>query len=197
MQRDPAEYTRRMKRQAAVAVSMLNVDNEASLLFTVRSEIVGTHAGHVSFPGGHVEEGETFEAAACRELNEETNLVGFPICRYHAVRAMTGTMVTPVLCFVQTPLIQEQVQNSKEYSDEVSKVFSLKISDLFVPESRTVEELRDWQMPRFNVGSNPSVWGLTAFILDGVLRDVFAPVFNIERYPPREEKTNDSHSIKL
>ena len=68
--KDPSEYDRRAKRKAAVAVPLLNFQGQAAFLLTVRSSRVGTHGGQVSFPGGHVEEGEAPEQAAVRELME-------------------------------------------------------------------------------------------------------------------------------
>ena len=42
------------------------------MLFTKRSATrVGSHRGHVSFPGGHIEVGETARDAALREYDEE------------------------------------------------------------------------------------------------------------------------------
>ena len=39
-------------REAAVLVSLCNVAMVPSLLYTVRSSTLRSHAGHVSFPGG-------------------------------------------------------------------------------------------------------------------------------------------------
>lgn len=58
-------------RRAAVLVPLCHVRGEASILFTLRTSDVGTHKGQVSFPGGHIEEGETPADAAVRELVEE------------------------------------------------------------------------------------------------------------------------------
>lgn len=58
-------------RKAAVMLPLCNVDGAASCLFTKRTEEVGTHKGQVSFPGGHVDSGETSIDAARRELVEE------------------------------------------------------------------------------------------------------------------------------
>ena len=58
-------------RKAAVMLPLCNVNGAASCLFTKRTEEVGTHKGQVSFPGGHVDVGETSIEAAQRELVEE------------------------------------------------------------------------------------------------------------------------------
>jgi 8-oxo-dGTP pyrophosphatase MutT (NUDIX family) len=189
-QRDPAEYARRAERRAAVCVALCNVDGAASLLFTLRSGKVGTHAGQVSFPGGHIEAGETPEQAALRELREETALEAEALGRYHEMRAVTGTMVTPVLCFIPRALDAAAVAAAARASVEVAATFSLSVAELTDPAARTVEELSGrWTMPRFLVaGKTPPqpapVWGLTAFMVDGVLRDLIVPVFQLPTYPP-------------
>ena len=188
-QRDPAEYERRAKLHAAVCVALCNVDGAASLLFTLRSGAVGTHAGQVSFPGGHIEAGETPEQAALRELREETALEAEALCTYHEMRAVSGTMVTPVLCFIPRALDAAAVAAARA-SVEVAATFSLSVAELTDPAARTVEELSGrWTMPRFLVaGKTPPqpapVWGLTAFMVDGVLRDLVVPVFGLPAYPP-------------
>ena len=58
-------------RRASVLVPLCNRHGVPSVLFTVRTKTVSSHKGHVSFPGGHREGGETAEEAALRELREE------------------------------------------------------------------------------------------------------------------------------
>jgi hypothetical protein len=92
-------------------------------------------------------------------------------------------MVTPVLCFIPRALDTAAVAAAARASVEVAATFALSVAELTDPASRTVEELSGrWTMPRFQVaGKVPPqpapVWGLTAFIVDGVLRDLIVPVF--------------------
>lgn len=88
------------QKQAAVLVSLCNSHGIASLLFTIRSLNVGTHKGHVSFPGGHIVKGETATEAAVRETYEEIGCAPesvrvLGVCQ--TVPAITGTLVTPVI----------------------------------------------------------------------------------------------------
>ena len=173
---DVGEYERRAQRKAAVAIPLLNFEGAAGVLFTVRSTRVGTHGGQVSFPGGHVEETEVPEQAAVRELMEETAIhpAGFDVLgRWHDVRAITGTMVSPVVGFVQQELGKADLDGMVEAagsSEEVDSCFVLTLQELLDPKKQTVENLRGYRMPRFTAGPQP-VWGLTAFILGNVLRD--------------------------
>jgi hypothetical protein len=68
-------------RRASVFVPLCNRHGVPSVLFTVRTKTVSTHKGHVSFPGGHQEAGESAEAAAVRELREELYMHGLDSTR--------------------------------------------------------------------------------------------------------------------
>jgi len=152
---------------------------------------VGTHAGQVSFPGGHIDAGETPEDACKRELLEETNLTCETIGRWHGVRAVTGTMVTPVLCFIKDELDDRKVRQASNASVEVDKTFRVSLSDLFLPENRKMEQLSGrWAMPRFTIGNNPPIWGLTGFLVDGVLQELLAPLFQNDSFPAQTPAGN-------
>ena len=62
------------KKRAAVLIPLCNRYGKPSILFTLRSSRTSTHAGQVSFPGGHIEEGESPSDAAVRETFEETGV---------------------------------------------------------------------------------------------------------------------------
>src|SRR5690625_1817178 len=61
------------RRESAVLLPLIKRDGEWHILYEVRSQIV-SQAGDSSFPGGSVEDGETFKEAAIRETMEELNL---------------------------------------------------------------------------------------------------------------------------
>src|SRR5262245_36648213 len=63
------------RRLAAVAVVLLSdPDGRASFLLTRRAPDLRDHGGQWALPGGRLEPGETAEAAARRELQEELGL---------------------------------------------------------------------------------------------------------------------------
>lgn len=61
------------RKKSAVLLPLIEIDGEVHVLYEVRSQHV-SQAGDSSFPGGRVEEGESFEEAAVRETMEELNL---------------------------------------------------------------------------------------------------------------------------
>ncbi len=61
-------------RESAVLVALVDGPEGAEVLLTRRSQTLTSHRGEISFPGGRVDAGETFEAAALREAHEEVAL---------------------------------------------------------------------------------------------------------------------------
>lgn len=61
------------RKESAVLLPLIKVDDEWHILYEVRSDLV-SQAGDSSFPGGRVEKNENFEEAAIRETMEELNI---------------------------------------------------------------------------------------------------------------------------
>src|SRR5688572_2852066 len=74
-QRPTIEIDAPEHRRACVLIPLIRSDAGWSTLFTKRSEQLAAHSGQIAFPGGTVEAGETLDAAAVREAEEE---VGIP-----------------------------------------------------------------------------------------------------------------------
>lgn len=186
-------------RRAAVLVPLCNQNGVPSVLFTVRSTLVGTHKGQVSFPGGHIDEGETDVDAAIREAYEELGANIGPIhtlgvCQ--TVPAKTMTAVTPIIGFMETDV--GNFEHFNPSAGEVDRVFCRSLEQLLDPAYKRYELLqRDEKSPKVRMpvfgwpdenGDQSSVeyeeriWGLTAWILDAVLREVVAP-----SRPPAEQ----------
>jgi len=73
---------------------------EAALLLTRRAGSLRAHAGQWALPGGRIDEGETPEQAALRELQEEVGLVlgeDSVIGRLDDFVTRSGYVITPVL----------------------------------------------------------------------------------------------------
>jgi 8-oxo-dGTP pyrophosphatase MutT (NUDIX family) len=168
------------KKRAAVLIPLCNRNNKASILFTKRTDNVGTHKGQVSFPGGHLNPGESDIDAAVRESYEElgTNIGKIEILGVcQTIPAITGTLVTPIIGFLNDDV--GEFQNYNPNSLEVSTIFTRSIEQLSSADYRTHQTLnrygQEFQLPVFGENDEFRIWGLTAMILDAVLQKVIIP----------------------
>lgn len=168
------------KKRAAVLVPLCNKHGEASLLFTVRTHHVSTHKGQVSFPGGHIDDGETAVEAAIREAKEELGdgigqikVIGLA----QTIIAITGTLVTPVIAYLEEDV--GDMQHFTPSAHEVSEVFTRSLDRLAQPGYKTFETYnrqgKEYKVPVFGSDGEHRIWGLTAMILDGVMEQAILP----------------------
>ena len=113
------------KRRAAVAITVVDLQmaadvynipyqdewaDDAGLILTQRSAKLKKHAGQWALPGGRMDEGETAEQTALRELEEEVGLsldVERVIGRLDDYTTRSGFTITPVVIWggPQTSLV--------------------------------------------------------------------------------------------
>ena len=158
-------------RNVPAAVLVPLVSHPApTVLLTLRSPRLSSHAGQVSFPGGRMEPGETPEAAAVREAAEEVGLdprVPELIGRLPEHVTGTGFHVTPVVALLPPPLALTPD------AAEVAEVFELPLAvvlDPAAPERRSGEfrgrRREFWVWPH----ERHYIWGATAAILVNLAR---------------------------
>ncbi|MBX9593000.1 MAG: CoA pyrophosphatase [Roseomonas sp.] len=158
---------------AAVLVPLV-LRPEPTILLTLRSARLTSHAGQVSFPGGRMEPGETPEQTALREAAEEVGLdPALPqlVGRLPSLLTGTGYRVTPVVALLRPPF------DLRPDPGEVEEPFEYPLARLLdpaAPERRAQEfrgRLREfWVWPH----DRHYIWGATASMLvtlAGVLRD--------------------------
>ncbi|HHO56745.1 MAG TPA: CoA pyrophosphatase [Trueperaceae bacterium] len=155
-------------RRAAVLVPILKTPTGLEILFTVRSEQLSSHAGQIAFPGGRLDEHETYTEAALRETSEEIglNLTRAKTIGYLSEHPSPGKyIVRPVVAVIDWP------QELKINSDEVSEVFTAPLEDLLKIETYTEERIfMDYRRYlHFFQYKDYLIWGLTGNVLKELL----------------------------
>jgi 8-oxo-dGTP pyrophosphatase MutT (NUDIX family) len=156
-------------RRAAVLIPIIATPGGWSLLFTRRAENMAAHSGQISFPGGGVEAGESFEDAARREAHEE---VGIPpghvevFGRLDDLITNSGFLVAPF-----AGVVHERIEYVIQEA-EVVEVFEVPVDALLDernPEVRYVT-FRNRRYPAYfyHYGTY-EIWGLTGRMLKAFL----------------------------
>jgi nudix motif 8 len=157
--------------RACVLVPLCHVEGTPAVLFTKRTETVGTHKGQVSFPGGRMDpEDPDEDACALRELEEEVGLgaQGVEVLGHcHELMSITGVRVTPVVGFIGEVGDLSRLVLAPA---EIDVAFALTLDQILDRTKRELRQLGPREAPFFTAGPHP-VWGLTAFILEEVLRE--------------------------
>ena len=151
-------------RKAAVLIAITD-SKDPELIYTLRSNKVGSHGGEVSFPGGmYEEEDDTLQNTALRESQEETgldkakvNILG-PI---DTVVSRFNVSVTPYVGIVPDDI------ELNDNSDEIEACFRVPLSFLLEDKRHRNDEINRngdiFFMPAYQYDSY-IIWGLTAMI---------------------------------
>ena len=157
-------------RPSAVLVTLIDGAFGPEVLLTRRSMQLTNHKGEISFPGGRVDEGETYEDTAVREAHEEVGL------RPEAVDVVGR--LDPLATVVSKSYIVPVVARLYEppellpCSPEVDRVLWVPLAEL--TRHDTYREER-WGTPpldrpiHFFELDDETVWGATAHILRQLL----------------------------
>ncbi len=151
---------------AAVLAGLIDRPEGFSVLLTLRTAHLRSHAGQIALPGGRADPGEQPWETALREAQEEVGLdpqlvevagLSDPFW------TRTGYLITPVVGFVRPDLALEP------NPDEVADVFEVPFAFLMdAANHKTIpRELPDgsvhqvWAMPY----GERNIWGVTAMLL--------------------------------
>jgi 8-oxo-dGTP pyrophosphatase MutT (NUDIX family) len=158
-------------RASAVLVAIADGPHGAEVLLTRRSESLKSHRGEISFPGGRVDPGETFEAAALREAHEEVALDPSAVRlggRLDPISTMaSGSFIVPVVGAVGA---QPELRPAQ---DEVDRIIWVPLVELTRTDTFREEiwPLDDQRRPMFFFElDDETIWGATARILHQLLR---------------------------
>lgn len=154
-------------KPAAVVIPFFEIEREAHILFTKRSDTVEHHKGQVSFPGGAREtQDSALEDTALREMHEE---VGIPpemvpiIGQLDDFPTISDFLVTP---FVATMPYPYPVNLS---TDEVAEILEVPL-DLFLTDAHFSLEEREFGGRTYPVYyydfQGTVIWGVTGYIVN-------------------------------
>jgi 8-oxo-dGTP pyrophosphatase MutT (NUDIX family) len=133
---------------------------------TVRASHLSRHAGQISLPGGATEAGESLEAAALREANEELGVLS------DSVRILGSLTPVHVLVsgFTLNPIvgITDTRPDFQPAAREVDQILEVSLDDVQdASRIRTGTRIREGiavEYPYFDLHGH-QVWGATAMIL--------------------------------
>ncbi len=136
-----------------------------ALLYTERTETVETHRGQVSFPGGAVETGESPEATALREADEETGAAPGEI----EVLGRLTPLWIPATGFLVTPVVGLTARRPafRPGPGEVRRILEVPLADLVRPDAVRAEDLPRhgrWTHVRYFDIAGTRLWGATAMM---------------------------------
>jgi 8-oxo-dGTP pyrophosphatase MutT (NUDIX family) len=158
-------------RPSAVLVALRDGPHGAEVLLTRRSMHMRNHRGEISFPGGRLDAGETYEEAALREAAEE---VALPATSIEVVgRLLPLSTVVSLSYIVPVVGLMRDDPELHAATSEVDRLFWEPLADLLV--DGTYREER-WGTPPldrpifFFELEDETVWGATARMLHQLLR---------------------------
>lgn len=126
---------------------------EAALVLTRRAEHLNRHAGQWALPGGRIDDGESPETAALRELHEEVGLQLEPsaiLGRLDDFVTRSGYAITPVLVWAGPA--RGMVPNPQE----VDSIHRIPVAEFLRADAPMLEHLAEAEQPvlRMPVGDS-------------------------------------------
>lgn len=156
--------------KAGVLVLLYPRDGSLRVLLTRRTERVLHHRGQISLPGGERHEGESLEATALRETQEE---LGLDLGTVRVLGKLTPLYIPPSdFCIYPTVAVIPGAPEFLPQPDEVAEVIEVPVDHLTDPGNVRRETWvvggRDVAVPFYDYGGH-KIWGATAMVLAELL----------------------------
>ncbi|HEK84917.1 MAG: NUDIX hydrolase [Candidatus Saccharicenans sp.] len=156
--------------KAAILLLFYPKGNDLFLVLIRRSATVRHHQNQISFPGGQIEKGESYEAAAIREAREE---LGVEIDNQEVVGQLTPLYVQASnYCIFPVVAVTPKTPNFKPGAEEVAEIIEVPLKHLLDPRNLAFEirSIRGQSalVPYFAYNQH-QIWGATAMILSELL----------------------------
>ena len=153
-------------RHSGVLLLLYPISGVPHFILTVRNADLPQHSGQVSLPGGAVEPGESFEAAALREAHEEVGVDP----RIVRIVGPLSPLHVPVSGFVLHPRVgvTDARPNLIREAREVARILEIPLDTLCDPAVLELEQRSTAdgpvEVPYFRLDGE-RVWGATAMVL--------------------------------
>jgi 8-oxo-dGTP pyrophosphatase MutT (NUDIX family) len=152
--------------KAGVLVLLYERKRRLLLLLTRRADRLLHHRGQISLPGGEQHPGESIEATALRETEEELGLV---LAGVRVLGRLTPLYIPPSnFCIYPTVAFLPGAPAFLPQPDEVAEVIEVPVRHLADPRSRRREQRsvdgRTVDVPFFEFDER-KIWGATAMVL--------------------------------
>lgn len=161
----PPEVIPDFYRRAAVLIPFWREGDELFVVLTERARKLRSHAGMVSFPGGVLEPGESWEDAAIREAHEE---VALDPNRVEVLGQLDDAWSSAKHHLVPVVAWLDRAPSLIANPDEVARIMIASVSEVLEPEARSEETVYLGTVACINTTievSSGSVFGLTADLL--------------------------------
>ena len=156
--------------KAAVLLPIYNLDGEYHLLFTKRTEMVDTHKGDISFPGGvYHEEDKSLLDTALRATNEELGISPEDVeilGELDDIETNTNFIISPFVGIIPYPY------EFKINDMEIERLIQVPL-EFLLNEENFWKEVRNYKDKNYTIYfyryEDNIIWGATAKILKDFL----------------------------